>query len=175
MRKLLIVAALAGAAATSPAHADEIFGGVLAHDIDSPLTAGGFEDGADFELGWRGERIGALRLVGSPSPYAFASVATGGDTHFAAAGVSWRIGNRFFVRPGVGLAVHTRGSHGVRDGLRTDLGSRILFEPELGVGYRLNSRLSVEASWVHLSHGQLLSRQNPGMDSVGVRVALRLP
>lgn len=159
----------------APAEAAELFGGVLAHDVDTPLTRGGFEDGADLQIGWRGSRIETLRAVGAPSPYAFASVATGGDTHFAALGLSWRLGGRLFVRPGLGLAIHDRPSRGVRAGVRTDLGSRILFEPELGIGYQISDRLSVEATWVHLSHAQLFGRQNPGMDSIGLRVSWRLP
>ena len=63
MRKLFLFAALAGFAA-APASASEVFGGLLAHDVDSPLTKGGLEDGADFQLGWRGDRIRALRAVG---------------------------------------------------------------------------------------------------------------
>ena len=173
MRYTIPLLALAACAAT-PAEAAEIFGGVLAHDIESPFNKGGLEDGVDLELGWRGGRIGALGFVGAPSPYAFASVATSGETHLAAAGLSWRIGGRLFVRPGVGLAVHTRGSHGVANGLRTDLGSRILFEPELGIGYRVSDRVTVEASWVHVSNAGLLAEQNPGMDSVGVRLSYRL-
>ena len=168
---LLLVPTLLAAA---PARASEIFGGLLAHDVNTPLTKGGFENGADLQVGLRGGRIAALGFIGSPSPYAFASIATGGDTHFAAAGLSWRIGGRLFVRPGLGLAVHSRGSHGVANGLRTDLGSRILFAPELGLGYRINERVAIEATWVHLSHAQLLSRQNPGMDSVGVRLSFQL-
>ncbi len=173
MQKLALLVTMTVAAA-APARAAEVFGGVLAHDIDSPLTKGGLEDGADLQLGWRGERIRPLGFIGAPSPYAFASLATGGDTHFAAAGLSWRIGGRLYVRPGIGLAVHTRGSGGVFQGLRTDLGSRILFEPEIGVGYQVSERLSVEAAWVHLSQGQLFSRQNPGMDSVGLRLSYRM-
>ena len=173
MRKAFAWLALALLAA-APADAAEIFGGLLAHDVDSPLTKGGLEDGADLQLGWRGGRIRALAAVGSPSPYVFGSIATGGETHYAAAGLSWRIGGRLFVRPGVGLAVHTRGTEGVRNGLRTDLGSRILFEPEIGVGYRVSDRFSIEASWVHISHAQLLGRQNPGMDSVGIRLSYQL-
>ena len=160
--------------APAPAQAGEIFGGLLAHDIDSPLTQGGFEGGVDFELGWRGARIGTFRAIGAPSPYVFGSLHSGGDTHFAAAGLSWRIGGRLFVRPGIGLAVHTRSSNIVRNGFRADLGSRVLFEPELGLGYRLGDRASLEASWVHISQGQLFSRQNPGMDSVGLRFSYRL-
>lgn len=172
MRARCVVAMLALVAA--PAQASELFGGVLAHDVDTPLTKGGFEDGADLQVGWRGAPIEALRAIGGPSPYAFASIATGGDTHFAAAGLSWRIGGRLFVRPGLGIAVHSRGSRGVVDGRRTDLGSRILFEPEIAIGYQVDDRLSVEAAWVHLSHAQLLDRQNPGMDSIGLRLSYRL-
>lgn len=159
--------------AAMPASATELFVGLLAHDVDSPLTRGGFEDGADFQLGWRGERIRDLSAVGSPSPYAFVSVATGGETHFVAAGLSWRIGGRVYVRPGIGFAIHTRGE-GAVNGLRTDLGSLILFEPELAVGVQLDDRLSIEATWVHLSHAQLFDRQNPGMDSVGLRLSYQL-
>ena len=145
-----------------------------AHDIDSPLTLGGREDGADFQIGWRGGRIRALSAIGAPSPYVFGSLHSGGDTHFAAAGISWKIGSRLFVRPGIGLAVHSRASDGVEKGVRTDLGSRILFEPELGVGYQISERVALEASWVHISNAQILGRQNPGMDSVGVRISYRL-
>jgi len=172
MRRVLLFAGAAMLAA-GPAHASEVFGGVLAHDIDSPLTLGGREDGLDFQLGWRGGRIHALHFIGAPSPYAFGSLHSGGDTHFAAAGVSWRIGGRLFVRPGIGLAIHSRANDGVANGVRTDLGSRILFEPELGVGYQVSDRVAVEASWVHISNAQLLSRQNPGMDSVGIRLTYR--
>ncbi len=171
MRRLLAAGLLL---APAPAAASEIFGGLLAHDLDSPLTKGGLEEGADIELGWRGDPIRALAAVGAPSPYAFVSAATGGETHFAAAGLSWRIGGRLFLRPGFGIAVHTRGSHGVANGLRTDLGSRLLFEPELGIGYQVGARVTVEATWVHVSHAGLLSRQNPGMDSVGIRLSWRL-
>lgn len=57
---------------------------------------------------------------------------------------------------------------------RLALGSRILFEPELGIGLRLTPRITVEASWVHLSHATLFSRQNPGIDNIGARVSLVL-
>lgn len=165
---------LLAAVAAVPAQAQEIFGGVLAHDVDTPLTKGGFEDGADLQIGWRGERIEALGFIGAPSPYVFGSLATGGETHFAAAGLSWRVGGRLFVRPGIGVAVHSRDDDGAINNIRTDLGSRIVFAPEVALGYQVNPRLAVEAAWVHLSHAQLLSRQNPGMDSIGVRLSYRL-
>lgn len=172
MKLLPFLALLALPAA--PLHAQEIFGGILAHDVDTFLTKGGYEDGLDLQVGWRGQPIGALGAIGSPSPYVLASVATGGETHFAAAGLSWKFGTRLFVRPGIGIAIHSRDGDGLIGNVRTDLGSRILFEPELSVGYQVDDRLAIEAAWVHLSHAQLFSRQNPGMDSIGLRLSYRL-
>jgi len=166
--------ALLALGAAAPAQASEVFAGLLAHDVETPLTKGGFESGADIELGWRGDRLRALGFIGAPSPYVFVSAATGGETHLAAAGLSWRLGGRLFVRPGLGIAIHTRSSDGVVNGLRTDLGSRILFEPEIGIGYQVSERAAIEATWVHVSHAQLLSRQNPGMDSIGLRLSFQL-
>ena len=168
----LLAAVLLTAAA--PAAAGELFGGLHAHDVKTPLNKGGFESGVAFQAGWRGERIRALRAVGSPSPYAFVSVSASGGTNFAAAGISWKIGDRIYLRPGIGIAIHDRSSSGVLAGLRTDFGSRILFEPELGLGVRINERFSAEASWIHVSHATLLSGQNPGMDNIGIRLNYRL-
>ena len=174
MRRAALLLASALTLAASPARASELFGGLLVHDVDTPLSKGGRETGLDLQFGWRGNRIRALGFIGAPSPYAFVAAASGGGTHVAAMGLSWRIGGRLFVRPGIGIAVHTRSSRGVAGGLRTDLGSRILFEPELGLGYQLSERVAIEATWVHVSHAQLLSRQNPGMDSIGIRLTFGL-
>ena len=54
------------------------------------------------------------------------------------------------------------------------IGSRILFAPELAIGTQLNERLTIEANWIHFSHGQLFGRQNPGVDNIGLRVNFRL-
>ena len=167
-RNLCAGAALALALAASPAAAQEVFGGVYAHDVNW-VTRSGIERGADFQVGIRGSRIHALDFIGAPQPHAFVSVNSAGDTHFAAAGVSWRIGGRVYVRPGVGVAIHTGPSDFDPANRRIYFGSRVLFEPELGVGLKLTRRASLEASWVHLSHAQIFSGQNPGLDTVGVR------
>jgi hypothetical protein len=169
--KLLVGLGLVGLAGAG--EAAELFGGLHAHDVDTVLTKGGFERGVDFQIGWRGERIGAIQALGAPAPHVFLSVNSAGDTNFAAAGLSWKIGQIVYLRPGVGLAVHDRASRLFAGNRRIDFGSRILFEPELGVGYQLTDRVSLEASWVHLSHAQLFSRQNPGLDNFGVRLNYR--
>jgi hypothetical protein len=158
--------------AASPAHADELFGGVYAHDVNW-VTRSGVEPGIDAEIGWRGRKLRWLGAVGAPRPHLLVSVNSAGATSFAAAGVSWKIGGPVYVRPGVGIAVHTGPGHPPLRADRIWLGSRILFEPELGIGVRLTDRLSAEASWVHLSHAQLFSGQNPGLDTVGLRVNWR--
>ena len=157
--------------AAAPAHADEVFVGVYAHDVDTPLNLRGYGEGVDFQLGWRGDRVRALGGVGAPSPYAFVAANTAGDAHYAAAGLSWKIGGRVYVRPGIGLAVHTAPSFDRRP--TRSLGSRILISPEMALGVALGERASIEASWVHLSHSTLFDPHNPGMDNIGLRLNYR--
>ena len=159
-------------ASASPARAGEIFGGLYIHDIESPLTLSGVETGVDAQLGWRGDPIRFLKL----ESHVFASVNSNGNTHYAAAGVSRKFGNRIYVRPGIGIAVHTGSAtkYNIPGNHRIEFGSRVLFEPELALGTRLNERMSIEASWVHLSHATLFSGENPGIDNVGMRLNYRL-
>src|SRR4051794_6296681 len=129
---LFVLAAAAPGAA--PARADDLFGGVYAHDLNilaaSHRERGNeAERGADFEIGWRGSRI--LPVLGGPQPHLFVSVNSAGNTSFAAAGISWRLGRTVYARPGIGIAVHTGPDHWTPT--RVWLGSRLLFEPELGV------------------------------------------
>jgi lipid A 3-O-deacylase len=169
---LALAAALGVVAMPSAAQAGEIFGGVYVHDVDTPLTLSGVEGGADIQLGWRGDRIGKTPL----QPYAFAAVNTAGETHYAGAGISAKFGDRFFVRPGLGIAVHTGSAANFEDpdNGKIDFGSRVLFEPELGIGARINDRMTIEASWVHMSTAQLFGKQNPGIDNFGVRLSFKL-
>ena len=96
---------------------------------------------------------------------------------FAGAGLSWKIGKGpVYVRPGLGLVVQDGPRLRVgANGKRTDLGSAVLFEPEIAIGTKLSSTVSVEASWTHISHARLFDRQqNPGVDMMGVRLAFAL-
>lgn len=169
---LAVSALLTSILFASPAQADEIFGGVYIHDVDTPFTKSGVEGGADIQLGWRGERIGRTPL----QPYAFAAVNTAGKTHYAAAGISAKFGDALFFRPGLGIAVHTGSARNFQDNSNGEIefGSRVLFEPEVAVGARINDRTTVEASWVHMSHAQIFGKQNPGIDNFGVRLSFRL-
>lgn len=167
MRIAIVLGGLCLAAlAAAPAQAGELFGGLYIHDIESPLTQSDLEGGADVQIGWRGGRIGPTPL----QPYAFAAINTAGNTNYGAVGISAKFGDKLYVRPGLGVAVHTGSAGNFQRTDRIAFGSRILFAPELGIGTQVNDRVSVEASWVHMSHAQLFGRQNPGIDNVGVRV-----
>lgn len=159
----------------SAAQAGELFGGVHVHDVKTPLDQSGIESGFDLSLGYRGGGIGHL-FKGVLQPYAFGALNTAGNTDYAAIGMDAKflLGGGWYLRPGIGIAVHN-GSAGKY--FRSDkiaFGSRVLFEPELGIGTQISSRVSAEASWVHMSHAQLFGKENPGIDNIGLRLNLAL-
>ena len=152
------------------ANATEVFAGLHAHGVKTPLSLNSDrEGGADVSVGIRGNPV-----LWKLQPYAFGQLNTDGGTNFLAAGLSASFGDRLYVRPGVGLAVHDGSASKVDLPDRLALGSRILFAPEIAVGAQVTERIGVEASWVHFSHAQLAGRQNPGIDNVGVRLNVRL-
>lgn len=179
MNKLLAAAALGIAltGAETPALAKEAFTGVYVHGVDTPFTLKTGEHGADVELGYRFDKAEALHFIGSPAPYVIASVNTQGDTSFAGAGLSWKLGSGpVYARPELGFVVQDGPSNRVTaDGQHTELGSRVLFEPGIAVGTQLSPRVGIEASWVHISHARLFNwHQNPGIDMWGARLNLQL-
>lgn len=174
MKHIATYAFALGFLAAAPAQAGEVFGGLYAHGVDTPLTLDGSpEGGVDAQLGYRGGPI--IRGTGI-EPYVFGALNSKGGASYAAVGVSWKFGDRFYVRPGIGLAAHTGSAANFRDSSndRIEFGSRILFEPELGVGARISDRMTIEASWVHLSHATLFGGQNPGIDNIGARLNFKL-
>jgi hypothetical protein len=141
------------------------------HDVKLPTDKSGIERGFDLQLGFRSD----WKLPGTGvQPYAFAALNSAGKTSYAAAGLAWKFGRKLYIRPGVGLAVHNGSAAELQRRNKIGFGSRVLFEPELGIGTSLGDRASVEASWVHMSHAQLFSRENPGIDNLGVRLNWRL-
>ena len=174
--KLSLAAALGAAAIAAPAHAGELYGGVYRHAVDTPFTLDTQEGGVDVQVGYRLDPV--LPIVGI-EPYIFGSVnSESGGTDFVGAGISRKFSlGGVYVRPGVGLVLHNAPSLRANPatGVRTDLGSRVLFEPEIAIGLALAPRVSVEASWVHISNARLFnSQQNPGIDLIGVRANLKL-
>src|SRR4028118_305438 len=120
------VALIAAAGALSwpnVASAAEVFAGLHAHGVKTPLSLNSDrEGGVDFSAGVRGGRIAGTPL----QPYAFASLNLEGGTNFLAAGLSARFGNQVYVRPGVGVAVHDGSASKVDLPDRLALGSRVV-------------------------------------------------
>ena len=175
------------------AEAAEVWLGAYDHDVHDAMSIGRYEAGAQLGAGYIGAPLEPLRLLGRPSPYVLAAVNTDGGTNYAAAGLAWRVslGQRLYVRPGLGLAVHDgdvdfpspyepgltsdqRHARFQRGREEIDLGARVLLEPELALGWRVSDRLAVEASWMHVSHGRIAGGQNPGLSDVGVRLVYGL-
>lgn len=188
-------AVLATGLSTQRAAASEAFVGVYAHDVTFVgdaigLGAAGREDGADFHIGYRTGRIEGLGFIWKPQAHVFVSINSENTSNFVAAGFDWKIPLKgpLYFRPGIGLA-YTDGKTGLppanapnltpeererRTWLyynRIDFGSHVLFEPEFALGYDLSDRLAVEASYTHLSNGQIFHRgKNQGLDDAGVRL-----
>ena len=177
MRRLPIATAALAAIAATPAIAQEAFVGVYAHEVDTPFTFPVNESGVDIMAGYRFDEAEWLSFLGKPQPYVFGSLNSEGDTSFAGAGLSWRLdAGPVYFRPGIGMVVHDGPSRKVDPvtGAHYELGSRVLFEPEIAVGLDLAENISAEASWVHVSHARLFNwEQNPGIDMMGVRLSYR--
>ena len=153
-----------------PAHAGELFGGIYVHDVKLPTDLSGIENGFDLQVGYRGGRIAHSPL----QPYIFGALNSAGDTSYAAVGLSAKFGRSIYVRPGLGIAIHNGSAGKFFNPDKIAFGSRVLFEPEIAVGARINDRLSIEASWIHMSHAQLFGGENPGIDNLGLRLNLKL-
>ncbi len=171
------------------ARADEVWVGAYSHDLSSGPREGGF----DVQIGYRTRRLDTLRALGRPSVDVQAAFNNETSTDYAAIGLDWEIGltGGFYIRPGFGLA-YTTGKAVLppanAPGLspeelerrlhlrarRIDFGSHVLFKPEMALGYRVSDRLALEASYVHLSNGQVFHQgKNQGLDDAGARLVWR--
>ncbi len=194
---MFAAAAVAALAVAAPACAGEAFVGVYKHDVTFignavGLGAAGREDGFDVHLGYRTNRLENLTWLGKPQVHTMVSINSKNTSNFVAAGFDWKIElgqpGGFYFRPGIGLA-YTDGKAGLppanAPGLtqaerdrrtylyynRIDFGSKVLFEPELALGYQVSDRVSVELSYTHLSNGQIFHQgKNQGLDDAGVRL-----
>ncbi len=139
-------------------------------------------------------RTAPLRFLLKPRLTGKLQINTDGRTNFASVGAEWRqhiLRRRVYGQVGIGVTV----IDGYRftpdpfapgisqsEALRrydiyrrhTSFGSQVLFNPNASIGVRLNQRWAIEATWEHFSHRQLFSNQNPGLDSVGLRLVRTL-
>jgi hypothetical protein len=186
------IAALATAllGIAGPSRAGDYFVGVYDHAVFSSV-----EGGEDIMLGYRTDPIRSWTWLARPSVGITVSANTRVPTDFVAVGLNWPLtiayDGRLYVRPGFGVAytngeagignaadltvgpvVHARREHLVAT--RIDFGSHEQFEPELAFGFKFTPRWAIEASYVHLSNGQIFHHgKNQGLDDPGLRMAYR--
>lgn len=193
MRKVFAATAMAGALAGgwTPAWADisEIRVGVLAHNIrvTDPKNANK-EDGVNLNAEVLFESPVLFGRIGAPKPYLMASANTAGETSYAGAGViwQWRFADGWRLEPGLGYVIHSGeeldnpippnqpARRQAFENANLLLGSRDLFRTSIAVTRELSQRWAVQATFEHLSHGQILgSGRNQGLDTAGVRVVYR--
>ncbi len=179
----------------APARAAEIYAGLFKHDVTFlgefvGLGAAGREGGTDLHLGLRSDRLDGLKVLGRPQAHIAVSINSNDTSNFVAAGLDWAIplSRRVYLRPGFGLA-YTDGAAGLPPvnapgispaeiqrrlklyNTRIDFGSKVLFAPEIALGYRFNDRWAAEFSYTHLSNGQIFhTGKNQGLDDAGMRL-----
>jgi len=192
MARAALMAMAAALTAAGPSAAGEAFAGVYAHDVDDGISYGKFEHGAQIVAGVRTTSLDELAFLGKPRVHLLAGVNTAGGVDYVASGLAWRfnLAKRVYIQPGIGLAIHDNrvafpspDEPGITPAERLkrlndfktklDLGSRVLFEPELSLGWKATERLSMELSWIHLSHARLAGHYNPGVADVGLRLSYR--
>jgi lipid A 3-O-deacylase len=191
LRAIAPACVIAGVALCAvPARAGDVFAGVYDHGLFVPS---GSEHGEDFMLGYRTAPIQAWTWLAKPSVHLMISGNSAVSTDFVALGLNWRLpigfGGRLYLRPGFGIA-YTNGEANVGNAFtpgltpaeherrlhisqtRIDFGSHDQFEPEAAIGYQFSPRWALEASYVHLSNGQIFHHgKNQGLDDAGLRVA----
>lgn len=102
-----------------------------------------------------------------------ATVNFNGDTSKVYLDARWQrdFANRWFLGIGLGLAVHD-GDIDTGNPHRKQLGSRVLFHPNLEIGYRLDPHNSISLFYDHISNGSTAD-PNEGFDTLGVRWGYR--
>lgn len=186
----------------APVAQAEIAVGILAHGIRKPFRAAP-PPGFDLYEGEEERGTADVQIIYRSAPIATAlkprltarlQLNTEGRTSFASVGAEWRqhiLRGRVYGQTGIGLTIHDgyrytpdpfapglsmaevlrRGDIYSR---RTAFGSRVLFNPNLSLGVRLNDRWAIEAAFEHFSHRGIFSKQNPGINNLGIRLVREL-
>lgn len=147
----------------------------------------GKEEGANIELEIVSNSPDFLNIIGSPRPYAVASINTDEGVSFGGVGLVWRweFADGWAFEPGFGYIIHDGeldnpfpGNTPEGEAFEADhqlLGSRDLFRSTFALEREFGDRAAMQLYWQHMSHGQILDTgRNQGLDYVGLRFSYRL-
>jgi len=146
----------------------------------------GKEEGANVEIELVSSSPDFLNIIGSPRPYAMASINTDNGVSFGGVGVLWRweFAEGWAFEPGFGYIIHDGELDNPFPGTSPDgiafeeehqlLGSRDLFRSSFALEREFGDRAAIQLYWQHMSHGQILDEgRNQGLDYVGLRFLYR--
>lgn len=132
------------------------------------------------------EELASLKWALSPQPYVGGLLNLEGNTSYIGGGLLWRqtLGEKFYTDLSIGAVIHNGTTNIEFEGGFQELinrldneiefGSRVLFKPQISMGFRVNKSWAGEVFFEHLSHGGLLGdRRNDGVDNIGAKVAKR--
>ncbi len=183
--RVVVCLGLATPLLASPARSailDQVWLGGFAHSIN--YLGDAKESGtADAQLEIDSTPPALLRPIGSPRVNATLSLNTAGLTDFASLGLTWRrklvgrLEGSLDAGLGFGDGVTNPPPGPLGDYDRTHrllLGSKLLFRAAAGVDWRIDSRWSIGAEFVHLSNGHIFNRDhNEGINDAGLRLGYR--
>jgi lipid A 3-O-deacylase len=184
MKLALIALAAIAAAPAAVAQVDSVRVGVMAHNICvADCKNANKESPVNIEGEVRFASPDFLKVIWSPHPYVMASVNTGGDTSFIAAGLEydWQFAKGWHFEPGFGYSIHdgalnNKYANGTPQAAayfndHVLLGSRDLFRTNLSLTWDISDTWSMQGVYEHLSHGQILGHgRNQGLDEAGLRL-----
>jgi len=116
-------------------------------------------------------------LGGAFRPALGATINFNGDTSKAYLDARWQrdFAGGMFVALGLGVAVHNGSAlfdTYIPDPNAKELGRRVLFHPNVEIGYRLDEHRSVSVFFEHISNAST-ARRNEGLDTLGIRLGHR--
>ncbi|MGQ0531744.1 MAG: acyloxyacyl hydrolase [Caulobacteraceae bacterium] len=180
--------ALVGIAAPAQAEIDELRIGAVGNiRSDHGDIVEGKEEGANIELELVSSSPDFLNIIGSPRPYAIASINTDDGVSFGGVGLIWRweFAEGWAFEPGFGYIIHDGELDNPFPPLSPEaiafeedhqlLGSRDLFRSSFALEREFGERAAMQLYWAHMSHGQVLDEgRNQGLDYIGLRFLYRL-
>lgn len=181
---------MAAAGMVAPAHAkiEEFRIGAVGNiRSDQGDIVEGKEEGVNVELEIVSNSPDFLNIIGSPRPYAMASINTDEGVSFGGVGLIWRweFADGWAFEPGFGYIIHDGELDNPFPGASPEgvafeadhqlLGSRDLFRSSFALEREFGDRAAMQLYWQHMSHGQILDTgRNQGLDYVGLRFLYRL-
>ena len=173
---LLLSASSMGSAVAAEAIFDELrFGAGASLSNGNSRESGIFPSGTIFfDPLSSGTATTWQQSILEPRIYLGASVGTGDGVDQVYGGFSWTadITSRLFVELGLGGTVHNGKLDG-GNGKGPDLGCRLLFREQIGLGYRVTDNWQILATADHSSHANLCDGPNDGLSHAGLAIGYK--